>query len=862
MDKKLLFILLFGILLIPLVNGAWFDFSYFQKSEINFTNYFETLTNFTYLLGNNTLNSTFPFQTDCDDLLVTNSTENAKLPHVFESKTDSNYGCQSNNSIVWVKVDVIPNTNTSSYRQYMYHNNPSATNQELRYSVFNDFSLFYLFGDITSHVVEDMSGHNVNGTVYNTTIANQYTVLNSTKNNTRDFFGYGLYNAPITQSLLIANAPNLTTNFTLGWWVRWFGVNKNVGGYMYNRWQDTNADRQILIQTTTNTIGGTTNLSVFIHGATCGAADVFEFKTNLTLKPDGRYFMAFVHDGINLTGYVNGTMIFTNITGDLCANIHGNAAWGSKSWDNDTAAGAGVNASLDNLFVINRSLSQGYIRAMYEQGVSYFSRLINDTAQLTYIINYTNPVIESQLHNITLNTTYDSSVYIDVNAVLVYNNTDYTMTRTNYVNGSSFVRQVAAPTVSADTTVPFYFRISATSTSNAYALNTTTTNQNVNVFGNLNVTTLVCSDRAYFFHLQDEQNFTELIGDISYNFRFGIGNGSAKQVFGNFTNVNNFSVCINSTASPTWTIGEGEIHYQSSGWVERRFYIFDNTVITNATQNITLYELLNTQQTSFQLQLEDTSLNPLINKYTSTLRWYPQFNEYRIVEMGKTNTVGTTVLHVETEDVDYRIAAYERDGRLIKLDTPTRMICLANPCTYTMRVSPADQDFTSIFGVQYTFTFNSTTKIWLFTFNDLSQQTNRMNLTVYMQSNLNNIPVCSQIVNSFTGVLTCNISQFTTGTFKGIVRREASPIIIITEKIISLTSGAFTSQFGLIMTFIIAVPLVMFLSFVSPIAGIIGIIISLIPALYFNVFGGLGIAIFGAVIIMAFIVVHFLKRSA
>ena len=294
-------------------------------------------------------------------------------------------------------------------------------------------------------------------------------------------------------------------------------------------------------------------------------------------------------------------------------------------------------------------------------------------------------------------------------------------------------------------------------------------------------------------------------------------------------------ICINDTIANNWTINEGTIFYRgySGDYVDRRYYLFDGTIINNVTQNITLYDLLSASQTSFKLEVEDTSLNPYVDKYTALLRWYPQFNSYQTVDMGLTDTNGETVIHVRTEDVDYRQAVYEKNGSLITLEDPTRFVCLINPCTSTITISPTDSDYTSLLGIDYSFTYNDTTGIWSFEYSDSSQLTTGMNLTVYKITGTSIYSVCNSQTTGFAGAITCNTSAYS-GTLKGVVARSASPEVPLIQKIITTGSTAFTSSYGLWISLLIGVPVAFIFALMSPVAAVIGGVIMLLPALFFG----------------------------
>lgn len=463
---------------------------------------------------------------------------------------------------------------------------------------------------------------------------------------------------------------------------------------------------------------------------------------------------------------------------------------------------------------------------------------------------YTTPVIETDNTTFTFNVTADLITSFSAN--LTYNGTVYTMVGSSSSTYAEYSYNLTVPEVSSNTDVNF---------SISYNINGddfTTTNYTQTIY---NIPDLVvstsCDDKAIKFDLKDEGNLSALNGTFEYNFAYGIAsNSSFIKKYGSITNENTFYLCINSSISNNWTLGEGQIFYTSSGYVDRRYYLFENTTLTNNTQNITLYSLVSGDQTSFKLEVEDTSLNPYADYFTTLVRWYNDLDEYNVVDMGLTDETGSTVIHVKTEDVDYRIGVYYKNGTLVKLAEPIRMVCLLSPCTYTLKIAPTEIDYTSFLNIDYSLDYNRTTGIWSFVFSDSSQLTSKMNLTVYRITGTSIYPVCSSSVTAYSGAITCNTSLYT-GTLKAIVQRSASPPVTIAEKVESISTTAFSSTFGLWISIIIGLPIIFIFAFMSPLGAVVGGVIGLIPALYF---GAINWAILGGVAVLAGIVMHFLKR--
>lgn len=131
-----------------------------------------------------------------------------------------------------------------------------------------------------------------------------------------------------------------------------------------------------------------------------------------------------------------------------------------------------------------------------------------------------------------------------------------------------------------------------------------------------------------------------------------------------------------------------------------------------------------------------------------------------------------------------------------------------------------------------------------------------MNLTVWKDTGTTSYPICNNVANGSVGVITCNTSG-QTGNLRGQVYRQASPSVLLVQKLFSANYLPFTSSWGLFFSFLIAIPIIFLFAMVSPNAVLLGGIISLIPAFYF---GSINLSILGGFIIIAGLVGHLLKH--
>jgi len=470
---------------------------------------------------------------------------------------------------------------------------------------------------------------------------------------------------------------------------------------------------------------------------------------------------------------------------------------------------------------------------------------------------YNTVAFETSNETFTLNMSYDSTYWLTSSATLYYNGTIYNGTKSGTGNTITFTTNLVVPDVDSETNIVFYWNVALTNSTGDYYFNVTSHSQTVKTLPEIIITSLSCS-AGFFetinFTFADAGNLSSLTADIGYNFKYGIGNLTSNEIYGNFTNISSFRICINETID-TYGVGYGEIDYQSSGYVERRFYLYEEQILSNTTTtHHTLYDLINGDATSFIFEAKDYSLNPYSDYLLSLLRWYPDLNEYKVVEMAKTDEDGLTVMKVKVEDIDYRVGLYYNNGTLIKLASAVRMACLVNPCTYTLSVSGEEEDYFTIYDIDSSLTFDDDLKRFVFIWNDPSQKTSEMRLEVYKDAGYQQILICNSTAEGYSGVLTCSIGNYT-GQFRAVAFRTASPEQFYKEFWKTIRTGI-ESSFGLFFAFIIGLSAGL-IGIFSPISAVVMVVLGLIPAVIFHT---INLAIFMGILSLAGIVIHYLRK--
>ena len=509
------------------------------------------------------------------------------------------------------------------------------------------------------------------------------------------------------------------------------------------------------------------------------------------------------------------------------------------------------------------NLTYGYIIYANEtSGLAYqSSNTMSVTSDLAVAVtDLPDPVAEGDDATVTLWVNLTSIP--DTNATLIWNNTHYTATRTAVgTNSYYFTRTFTVPDISTTTSMSYFWHYNITDVINS-TIATAGTQEVIFLNPAYIINNVSCSaggfTPALCWNFSNEQNLSVMDSvNIDYHFTYGIEDSSFKTLNGSLTSIDTACLCLNSTVFTNYSIGEGEIHYSKSGFVDRRFYTFSTQRATNETINNTLYLLKTTEATDFQFEFQDTGLTPYINKYTTLLHWYPALDQYVVVEMARTDDRGQTIMRVETEDIDYRIGLYHQSGILIKLLSPVRFAsCLTEPCSYTVYVEEEPTDYTSYLGVQSQLLYNDTTGIWTLVWNDPSQATSTVFLNITKETGTGVVLICSDSASGYTGVLTCNTTGYT-GVLHGAGYRIASPTVPFISIIINLITTPFKSVSGLLFSSVIFLTVTL-AGVASPVLAIILGTIGFIPSV---IMGSVSMMMVLGLAVIAGVIIHFITRS-
>ena len=237
---------------------------------------------------------------------------------------------------------------------------------------------------------------------------------------------------------------------------------------------------------------------------------------------------------------------------------------------------------------------------------------------------------------------------------------------------------------------------------------------------------------------------------------------SLSKTFNGSFSSNNTSFCFTPATKEVNFFGE--VEYEDSTHVKRRYYFIRDT-FTNSTTTINLYDLLSADSTSFIIYLYDSSSIVLSDVFAKLKKKYIKLDEYKIVEMLKTDEFGTGVLHFVSEDDIYVVEYYDEEGKLIYTPAEFHAFCLESICSIT-HILPYDFELDPFSSLTDDPNFNSVLSaaddLISLTYNSLDGVTYYdVLLEVDGLSIINDtLGFCSEALTESTfGTLECNISN-------------------------------------------------------------------------------------------------------
>lgn len=490
------------------------------------------------------------------------------------------------------------------------------------------------------------------------------------------------------------------------------------------------------------------------------------------IAPNGYDLNVFAYLGTNYTFTVNMTSQFPNL--DKCWVV----------WN-------GTNISITHP-TTNYSC---YTNTSFKFGFGNVALYANDTAGnlgfLNYTINssvyfssqtYNSQTTETKQETFTLNISFDISSYISSQVNLIYNGTSYTGNVTNNITTVT----IDIPLINnmfTNKTNSFYWNINRFDGTNIISQNSTTYLQNVSRI-NLERCNATYNYPTINMTAFDETDGSAIIDlDVGTSYDYWIGSGTVKKE-NSFQDYDNESVSMCMFPNSSIFKIDQFIEYGDNNvtYTTRNYWQINHT-ITNVTQNLSLYLLKSTEITTFIIKVIDVTSVPIPDAYVYIQKYYPGTDEYKTVQVVKTDSNGKTVGFYQTETVDYRHIIVV-DGVTVLTTGRGKIFAESAPYTLTFTIGEVGEvpwnQFNNLADLTYNMSYSNNTHKISFSYSDTSGVGEGARLYVLKDIGNDTSNVCNTSLALSSGLITCDLSSYSSGKFysRGFITRSGVEYLV------------------------------------------------------------------------------------
>lgn len=388
-----------------------------------------------------------------------------------------------------------------------------------------------------------------------------------------------------------------------------------------------------------------------------------------------------------------------------------------------------------------------------------------------------------QVEKFIINVSYDPNSYSGILANLVYNGTSYAGTATTTADKASISKSISVPSSASQQNYTFYWVIALTNASGTSYSNSTIKTQTVNTF------TIGACDGANTqlivnYTLKDEvtqalfdkqEPPTTNISMLTYNGSIEVdmklySTDTGTHIInysGNFTWTNFAGICSSiSLASGTAYRMETQTKYSGAGYVGEYHY-FQNYTLTNLTarQQVTLYDLLSADSTTFLTTYYDSNGVPVEGAIISLNRKYVSEGVFKTVEMYKTNSFGNGILHLDLDNgATYQIIV-KLNGTTLSIFNDVTPYCkdrATGDCSIPLYATLATKlvtNWNTYYNLDYNLDFNETLRRVILTFVTSDGSSKKVSLNLTKADYLGTTVLCSDLLISSSGTITCDVPE-------------------------------------------------------------------------------------------------------
>ena len=379
---------------------------------------------------------------------------------------------------------------------------------------------------------------------------------------------------------------------------------------------------------------------------------------------------------------------------------------------------------------------------------------------------YLNQTTEGATNLFTFNTTLSSGLTIN-QANLIYNGSSYSSNIFSSGNNFLISRNLVIPDVITTTNFSFYWSIRL---SDGTIINTSANNQTVYNLSIDNCT--LYSYNIYRFNLLDEKTQVALSGLTTIDVAMNVySQDRSIKIFSfnkSYSSINPANICLGSTILNTTNYSvDIIIRHEKNATHVIEYYNIVNDSLSNSSilQTINLYDLAIDESTDFRLTFTGSDYLPETGALVYLMRQYVADNNFKTVELPKTDANGQAVLHMVRNDVIYNIVVVNATSKQI-LGTFNNLIAFCEDvsigkCEINLNAFSTGEEIYNYDKAQgiivSTPNYDNATRLISFDFVTTSGTPRTVRMLVTRNDIFGNNSVCDNSVNSGGGALSCLI---------------------------------------------------------------------------------------------------------
>ena len=273
---------------------------------------------------------------------------------------------------------------------------------------------------------------------------------------------------------------------------------------------------------------------------------------------------------------------------------------------------------------------------------------------------------------------------------------------------------------------------------------------------------------------------------------------------------------------------DATIEYDGTGFA-KNFYYLKNITLSNATTNISLFLLNDSDATLTVLRVLDSSQKPLEDYGIEIQAYDVGTGLFNTVAMAETSFAGEDLAYLNWYDTQYKFIITDNNNLEVLNTEPYKVS--ETPQIFEI-VTEITYDFDKFEDINYSLTFDNTTNIFLLSYIK-STDVDEACLRVIKRNISEDVEVCLICKTATSASIICDVTSYGNGTYIAAFYGTGSlKLIDAISVMVNLQNQIFDALGNVDATAmaIVFAGIVMVMFFVSPVLGIVGALLGMVGA--------------------------------